>query len=600
MAGSPPIRLALKRVAFSRITIALSLAGVVLLCFSPVLRNGFVGYDDPVYVTRNPHVTAGVTWKMLSWAFTSAYASNWHPLTWISHAIDFSLYGLTPVGHHLTSLLIHAANTALLFLWLNGATGFRARSAFVALVFGLHPLHVESVAWVAERKDVLSAFFVFLALIAYTSYARRRSAWRYVLVAAAFLAALLSKPMVVTLPLLLLVIDRWPLRRHESWTRLILEKLPLLLLSALSAAATLWAQRSGGSVAALDALPWALRNQNAGFSYLAYIGKTLWPVNLAALYPFPLHGLAAWKPMATSFVLPLLGWLAWRTRHTHPWIAAGWIWYVVALIPVIGLVQVGMQAMADRYMYVPMIGLLIAITWELAAVRPARWAAPVVLTTLAVLSWRQISYWRDGVTLWTHTLEVTQDNFIAHDNLGVELDARGRYEDALAQYRETLRIRPTDRNGQANYSQASFDKGERLFTAGHAEEALTAFRDAMRYRPGNALAHWYAGAILTGRDDLQPGIAEFRKAIALDPTLARAYMGLGVALARTGRIPEAERTLQESVARDPSSVEAHYDLGLIEAALRKRAAAIAAMDSALRIDPNYAPALAARAELSRH
>ncbi len=576
------------------------LAGVVLLGFSPVLRNGFVGYDDPDYVTRNPHVIAGLSWRLVAWAFTTAHASNWHPLTWISHALDCSLFGLAPAGHHFTNLLLHAANTALLFLWLSAATGFRGRSAFVALVFGLHPLHVESVAWVAERKDVLSAFFMLLALIAYTSYARDPSVKRYLLVAAAFLAGLLSKPMVVTLPLLLLAIDRWPLKRTESWRRLIVEKLPLLLLSGLSAAVTLWAQRKGGSVAALSALPFELRNQNAGFSYLAYIAKALWPVNLAVFYPFPLHGLALWKLTLTSFVLPAVGWLAWRTRRTHPWIAAGWIWYVVTLLPVIGLVQVGMQAMADRYMYIPMIGLLIPITWELARLPMAQWAAPVVLAALAAVSWHQISFWRDGVTLWTRALAVTHDNFVAHDNLGVELDALGRHGEALAQYRETLRIEPGDRNGEANYAQASFAEGERLYNAGHPDEALAAFREGLRYGTGNALAHSYVGAILTERGDLTDAIAEFRQALAMDPGLARAYMGLGVALARSGQTVDAERALQQSIAHDPSSVEANYDLGLIEAALGKRTEAIASMDRALRIDPNYAPAREARAMLSGH
>ena len=308
----------------------------------------------------------------------------------------------------------------------------------------------------------------------------------------------------------------------------------------------------------------------------------------------------SWKLTLTSLVLPALSWLAWRTRRTHPWITAGWIWYVVSLLPVIGLVQVGMQAMADRYMYIPMIGLLIPITWELARLPMARWAAPVALAGLAAVSWHQISFWRDGVALWAHALAVTKNNFIAHDNLGVELDALGRHDEALAQYRETLRIEPGDRNGEANFAQASFAKGERLFTGGRPDEALAAFREGLRYRSGNALAHAYVGAILTERNVLPAAIAEFRQALAIDPTLARAHMGLGVALARSGRTADAERALQQSIAHDPSSVEANYDLGLIEAALGKRADAIASMDRALRIDPNYAPAREARAKLSGH
>ncbi len=588
------------RVAANRAAISLAIAAGVLVCFLPALRNGFVGYDDPDYVTRNPQVIAGLSWRLVTWSFTTAHASNWHPLTWISHALDCSLFGLAPAGHHLTSLLLHAANAALLFLWLSGATGLRGRSAFVALAFGLHPLHVESAAWVAERKDVLSAFFLLLALLAYTRYARRPSVLGYAWVAAAFAAGLLAKPMVITLPPLLLAIDRWPLKRSEPWSQLIVEKLPLAALSALSAAMTLWAQHAGGSVAALGALPLGLRAQNAAFSYVAYLGKMLWPVNLAAFYPFPQRGIAAWQVAAALALLAALSWLAWHTHRTHPWIAAGFTWYAVTLIPVIGLVQVGMQAMADRYMYIPMIGVLIAIAWECAKAPAARWAAPFALLALAAVTWHQIPFWHDGVTLWTRAIEVTHDNFVAHDNLGVELDALGRHDEALAEYRETLRIEPGDRNGEANYAQASFAKGERLFTAGHADGALDAFREGLRYRPANALAHSYAGAILTDRGDLPAALAEFRRALTLDPTLARAYMGMGVALARAGRTADAERAMLQSVARDASSVEANFDLGLIEAALGKQADAIAALDRALRIDPNYAPAREARAALSRH
>jgi protein O-mannosyl-transferase len=330
------------------------------------------------------------------------------------------------------------------------------------------------------------------------------------------------------------------------------------------------------------------------------MGKTAWPVHPAAFYPFPFDGVAAWKVAAAAVVLAGMAFAAWIVRRTHPWIATGWIWYAVMLFPVIGIVQAGMQAMADRYMYLPMIGLLIPIAWELARFAAARWAAPLALAALAALTWQQISYWRDGVTLWTHALAVTRDNFVAHDNLGVELDALGRADEALEQYRETLRIRPQDRHGQSNYAQASFAKGERLFTSGHPADALAAFREGLRYRPGNAPAHSYVGAILTESGNPEAAIGEFRQALGIDPDLARAYMGLGVALARTGRVAEAERALRQSIARDSSSVEAFYDLGLIEAAQGRRADAIAAMERALRIDPNYAPAREAMAALTGH
>ena len=415
------------RLAKYRIATAALISTAVLLCFLAALRNGFVGYDDPNYVTRNPAVAGGLSWQMVVWAFTTAHASNWHPLTWISHAIDCSLFGVAPYGHHLTSLLLHAANAGLLYVWLAGATGFAGRSAFVALAFGLHPLHVESAAWVAERKDLLCGFFVFVTLIAYSRYATRPSAIRYLCVAAAFLCALLSKPMAVTLPALLLVLDWWPLRR-KTWRRLLLEKTPLVALSLLCAGFAIWAQRAGGSLAAFDSLPLGLRAQNATAAYVAYIGKTLWPAKLAVFYPFPLHGVAASKVAGALVVLAIFGALAWLMRRDHPWIGAGLAWFAISLLPVIGLVQVGMQAMADRYMYLPMIGLLVSITWESARFRSARWTAPILLIALAALSSHQISFWRDGVALWTHTLQVTRDNFVAHDNLGVELDALGRHD----------------------------------------------------------------------------------------------------------------------------------------------------------------------------
>jgi Flp pilus assembly protein TadD len=504
---------------------------------------------------------------------------------------------MNPVGHHFTSLLLHAANTALLFLWLSTATGFAGRSAFVAAIFGLHPLHVESAAWVAERKDVLSAFFVFLALTAYTRYARSPSIARYIAVAATFVCGLLSKPMVVTLPVLLLVLDRWPLDRKMAFRRLAIEKVPLLALSALCIAATLWAQSAAGSIAPFDALAFGLRSQNAAVAYVAYIGKALWPAKLAIFYPFPLNGVPAWKTAAAAALITGLGLPAWLTRRTHPWVAAGLLWYFISLLPAIGLIQAGMQSMADRYMYLPLIGLSIAVIWELAHFRVARFAAPLVLAGFAVLTIRQISYWRDGLTIWRHALDVTEGNFVAHDNLGVELDARGRGDEALDQYREALEIRPSDSNALSNFAQASFAKGERLQRGGRNAEALASFRAGLRYKPDNALAHSYAGAILTQTGDLAGAITEFRQATTLDPSLSRGYMGLGVALAQSGRVIEAESAMRQAIAKDASSIEAQYDLGLIEAAMGKRREALVAFGTALRIDPNYQPAKEAVAAL---
>jgi tetratricopeptide (TPR) repeat protein len=576
---------------------ALLIAAVVLLCFLPALRYGFVGYDDPDYITNNPIVYYGLSWRLAGWAFTSAHDSNWHPLTWLSHAADCSLFGLSPWGHHLTSILLHAANAALLFVFLAGATGLRWSSAFVALAFGLHPLHVESAVWVAERKDVLCGFFTLLTLLAYKRYAARHAVSRYLFVVGLFVLALLAKPMAVTLPVLLLALDRWPLARAEPFRRCVLEKLPMLALSLCTAAATVWAQAAGGSVAPLDALPIGLRLQNAAYSYLVYLGKTFWPLHLAVFYPFPFSGIAWWKVSAAAAVITAFSAVAWVLRRSHPWLAFGFIWYIVSLVPVIGVVQVGMQAMADRYMYVPMIGLLIALAWELGRLPLARFAAPMALAALALLTWRQIPYWRDGVSLWTHALEVTHDNFVAHDNLGVELDRASRPEEALAQYRQALRIRPWDRNARSNYAEAIFARGAHLFAAGRRIDALAAFREGMRYSPWEIQAHDYAANILNDLGQSDAARTEFRLSGGAAFDLARIYLDNGVALARAGRLNEAERAFEESISTDASNVEVFYNLGLIEAAQGKRAEAIAAMQGALRLDPSYTPARTALADL---
>jgi protein O-mannosyl-transferase len=550
-----------RRIAGNRVAICICLALVVFLAFSPVLENGFTGYDDPDYVTQNPHVTTGLTLQNIAWAFSGAHASNWHPLTWLSHQLDCTLFGVNPAASHMVNLLLHMTNTVLLFLWLSGSAGFPYRSAFVALAFGIHPLHVESVAWIAERKDVFSTLFWMLTLLAYTWYTRKPGVGRYLAVTVFFSAGLLSKPMLVSLPVLLLLLDWWPLARTEKWSRLVWEKIPLAALAALSAAATIWAQRQGGSLIALDRIPLELRVANAIVSYVRYIGKTSWPVNLAAFYPFP-QVIPMWAVAGSAAVLILVTWFVLGARERQPWLAAGWGWYLLTLLPVIGLVQVGLQSMADRYMYVPLIGLLIAVAWEAASVPRIQVVGVAVLAIWAALSWRQAHVWKDGMTLFTHAVEVTDDNFVAHDNLGVELDRFGRSDEALAQYRETLRIKPGDRNGEQNLAQASFAKGQRLLEQGNLEGALAAFQEGLRYRPQNALAQ----------------------------------MSFGVTLARLGRAAAAKKALEDSVSADPSNADAHYDLGLVQQALGDHRGALESYDAALHLRPGFGPAEAARAE----
>ena len=423
-----------------RVAVALLLAAVVLAAFWPVLGAGFIAYDDAVYVTKNPNVQRGFDAASLKWAWSSFYALNWHPLTWMSHTLDWRLFGPRPAGHHLTSLLLHVANTLLLFLVLVRATGATGRSAAAAALFGIHPLHVQSVAWVAERKDVLSTLFWMISMMAYVRYARAPSLPKYLVVAAAFALGLAAKPMLVTLPFALLLLDVWPLGRWGARGArfLLAEKLPLIALSAIFGAVTFAAQRSGGGIASAEVVPLGLRVSNALVSYVRYLGKTIWPRGLAIFYPHPLDTLPAWQVLGAALFLTAVTLTAVRQRRGHPYLLFGWLWYVGTLVPVIGLVQVGAQAMADRYTYVPAIGVFVAACWGVAALldrlmprRPAasrRWAAilgSAAVLLLAVATRAEAGFWRDSRTLFEHALAATKNNYTAHTGLGSALAAKG-------------------------------------------------------------------------------------------------------------------------------------------------------------------------------
>jgi hypothetical protein len=470
-------------------------AGLVLLtlaAYLPALRNGFVNLDDGFYVTANPQVRQGITAASVAWALTANVANNWHPLTLLSHLLDVQLFGLDPAGHHATSLLLHLANVLLLFAVLRGMTrgmtGAPWRSAMVAALFAVHPAHVESVAWVAERKDVLSALFWILAMGAYGRYARRPSPGRYLLVALMMILGLTAKPMVVTLPFALLLLDVWPLERLGlGWKRLIVEKLPLLALSAAASLVTLRYQRT--SLAPLDLVPWSFRLANAAVSYASYLGKLLLPRNLAVFYPIPL-AIPAWQVAGAAVLLAALtAFAVWKARQA-PWLLVGWLWFLGTLVPVIGLVQVGRQAMADRYTYLPSIGLFVAIVWGIAELAgdsvgteafflplqgearrgPQRsglrsapllasprsgWrktlkvAAMAVIALLATGTWMQAGTWKDSITLYHHALAVTRGNYVAHVGLAKALVAKQDWAGAAEQYRAALALRPGLREARA-------------------------------------------------------------------------------------------------------------------------------------------------------
>src|SRR5215210_126756 len=447
------------------VLLAAALALLTLAAFWPTLGNGFVNLDDTLYVTANPMVRNGFSREGLAWVWTANVANNWHPLTVLSQMLDCQLFGVNPAGHHFTSLLFHLADVLLLFEVLRRMTGAAGRSTAVAGLFAVHPLHVESVAWVAERKDVLSALFWILAMGAYGRYARRPSAGRYLLVALAMALGLMAKPMVVTLPFVLLLLDVWPLERLRpgpGWRRrlawLTAEKLPLLGLSAAASLVTLRYQTT--SLVSLEALPWRLRVANAAVSYAAYLGKTLLPRNLSVFYPIPVE-IPFWKAAGAALLIAgLTALVVWKWRK-EPWLTVGWLWFLGTLVPVIGLVQVGRQAMADRYTYIPSIGLFLAICWGLPALAASRrWraalavSAVLALMTLTAATRAQVRHWADSVTLYRHALAVTRGNYVANIGLARALASRRDWSGAAEQYRAALALRPHLRDARRGLDQA--------------------------------------------------------------------------------------------------------------------------------------------------
>lgn len=432
-----------KSEAWPALGVCLFLAAMVATLFGPTLGHGFVNYDDDAYIHLQPEVVRGLSWDGVVWAFTQVHSGNRHPLTSLSHMLDCQLWGLNARGHHFGNVLLHGASALLLFLALRAMTGALWRSAFVATLFAIHPLRVESVAWVSERKDVLSGFFFMLTLLAYHRYAQRPGALRYGAVALLFALGLMAKPMLITLPFLLLLLDFWPLRRPTRWPRLLLEKLPLFFLCAVSALATMQAQTH--TMRSLELLPLSARLANAAVALVTYIGQFFWPTRLGVFYPLP-EQVSIWK---TAFALALvvaLTLLTLRLRRSRPYLTVGWLWYLGMLVPVLGLVQVGLQSHADRYTYLPQIGFALALTWGIADLS-ASWkfrpqiltaAAALIVGALSLATARQVDYWQSSETLWRRTLAVTEKNAVAHTNLGTLLPAL----EALAHYEAAVALEP--------------------------------------------------------------------------------------------------------------------------------------------------------------
>lgn len=540
--------------------------------FGQTVRHQFVDFDDGDYVVNNPAVAQGFLLNGFIWAFTHFYAANWHPLTWLSLMLDCQLYGLHPGGYHLTNVLLHIGTVITLFLVLRRMTGADWRSAFVAAVFALHPLRAESVAWVAERKDVLSGLFFMLTLLAYARYAKNDSvpspksivknqkwSW-YGAALLLFVLGLMSKPMLVTLPVVLLLLDYWPLRRVKPWGGLFLEKLPFLALSVISGVVTLFAQIK--AMKSFESFPLLTRLGAALLSCKVYLIQMIYPVGLAAFYPLQPHASAKPAALAGLFLLAISA-IAWKERGQRPWLLMGWLWYLVMLLPVLGLVQVGAQAHADRYTYLPQIGIYLAATW-LAAELTSKWQVDrrvlggLMASVLAILmfcAWKQTAYWKNSETLWRHALACTSGNTLAYVNLGHELYEQGRLDEAISLYQNGLEAQPNNREFHNNLANALREKGL-------LDEAIIHYEKAAELAPGSAEAQFNLGKALGLKGKPEEAIALYKIALRLDPEFLPARISLGTALLQQGNADLAAPHFQRALEIRPNDAGLNLNLGL--------------------------------------
>jgi tetratricopeptide (TPR) repeat protein len=561
-------------------------------------HHAFIAYDDDQYVYENPRVKAGLTTSGFAWASTTFFYANWHPLTWLSLMLDYQLFGRNAGAFHLENLAWHMAGTVLLFLALARMTRYIWRSAVVAAIFALHPLHVESVAWVSERKDVLSTALAMLALLLYIRYTERPSPRRYVWVALAFALSLTAKPMMVTFPFILLLLDFWPMRRIKwplSWPPLkplLIEKAPFFAMAAVSSVLTFIAQHSYGAVMALGNFPLPTRLANASIAYVTYLWRAFWPFDLAVLYP-------AEPPDADAALIAALALLAVTTAAfknigRRPYLAVGWLWYLGTLVPVIGLVQVGMQSTADRYTYLPLVGFSLALIWGIAEAvgsRPVlRQAAAALagsaLLLLAVGAHAQAAYWIDSKTLFQHTLEVTKGNYFILNNLGVTLAADGQHEDAISDYRQAISI-------NAGYAEARANLGHELLGMGKLDDAYPMLVEALRLKPDAAVAQGDLGILLAAREHFDESRQHLQESLRLAPANAELESDFCYVLQRLGRLDEALSRCDEALRLKPDLVPGHFNRGTLLAALGKNGEAQAEFLRVLTTSPDYPGARAA-------
>jgi protein O-mannosyl-transferase len=613
------------------IIIYLFLTGISLTVFAKTIRYEFVNFDDDLYVYNSPGIQAGLTIKGIGLAFTSQHARNWHPLTTMSHMLDCQLYGLNAGGHHVTNIILHTIAVLLLFQVLRQMTGAVWKSTIVAALFAVHPLHVESVAWISERKDVLSAVFFLLMLGAYGRYARAPSMTRYLAVVVLFAAGLMSKPMLVSAPIVLLLLDYWPLRRFEKpslttgkrkiaqgnnqrqiISRLLLEKIPLLILSVAACIITFILQKRAAG--AIPPLPLLWRVQNAFASYAIYAWKTLWPTHLAVFYPHPNDTLAIWEVIFAIALLLAITASAIVFRNQRPYLFTGWFWYLIMLVPVIGLVQVGEQGHADRYTYLPHIGLFLLAVWlaaDVIGVRRSRSqfavAAAVAIAIIAALAWRafiQTSYWRNSETLWTHALAVTPDNDVAHNNLGYLCAGRGELDKAISHFESAARIRSGKRDAHYDLGSAfvQMNLADDLARKGRSDEAMVHYEEAIRLQPDYADAYYNRGSVLFAKGRTDEAIADWEKTLQIQPNDADAHTGLGNALLRKGSLQEAIAQYEKALALAPEDPHSRNNIAWVlatasDASIRDGARAVGFAQEAVQLsggrDPLFLRTLAA-------
>jgi tetratricopeptide (TPR) repeat protein len=562
------------------VLICLFLVFSTLAVYWQVTNHEFINYDDDFYITENYHVQAGLKISGLIWSFTSGtmVSNYWHPLTWLSHMLDFQLYGMNAGGHHMTSLLFHITNTLLLFFIFRRMTGNVWKSGCVAALFALHPLHVESVAWVAERKDVLSTFFWLLTMLAYSCYVEKPVLIRYFIVLLFFVLGLMSKPMLVTLPFVLLLMDYWPLGRIQlgqvikpenviaqkaSVFHLVGEKIPLFLLSAVASVAAYITQQKGDALARMDLALLKIQTANALVSYVSYIRKMIWPSQLAVFYPHP-GTLPIWKSVGAGLLLISLTVFFIVSWRRFPYLSVGWFWFIGTLIPVIGLVKVGSFAMADRYTYIPLIGLFIIIAWlvpELVERRPHKKILLVVLATiclltLTTLTWKQLRYWKNSTVLFDHTLNVTSENYLAHTKLGEVLLEHDKIAEAIRHYLEAVRIEPY-------FVQAHLNLGDAYAGLGNNEDAIYYYNEALKKKPNYAKAQNNLGNVMARKGNFKTAVYHYNEALKINPNYAGAYYNLGKIDANQGKIEDAILHYRKALILNPIMTEALYNLSWI-------------------------------------